>query len=362
MDVVSMGIVMMSRMWMLRWAILLMGLKSTKADFMPDYADGMEDQMDFQWATITAEPNPDHQSTVCSTWGNFHFKTFDGYFFQQPDTCNYVLAVMCDITSSDFNIQMQRKTENGLITFSKVSIKLEGTVIKLSNDNITMDDQVVSIPTNQNGVKIEGSPSSLKISKHGVTVFWEKDHSVSVWCNTLFFCPNMITIELSEKYQGQACGLCGNFNGIKTDDIAEKDLSTWNVSEFTETCEKITLQPNDQCENQTSICQQYLSSSGFDDCWRVLDMSSFVKACENDLCQCYGSHDCLCDTLTEISRQCTHAGGRPGTWRTDQLCPKTCPINKEYLECGGPCKNTCSDPSGSLLCKEHCVDGCFCPE
>ncbi|XDV53251.1 hypothetical protein PO909_021807 [Leuciscus waleckii] len=93
-----------------------------------------------------------------------------------------------------------------------------------------------------------------------------------------------------------------------------------------------------------------------------MDMGSFEEACVSDLCQCYGNHDCLCNTLTEISRQCTHAGGKPGTWRTEQLCPKSCPLNMQYLECGSPCKNTCKDPNAGLMCKEHCVDGCFCPE
>uniref|UniRef100_A0A8C1GCX6 VWFD domain-containing protein n=1 Tax=Cyprinus carpio TaxID=7962 RepID=A0A8C1GCX6_CYPCA len=165
-------------------------------------------------------------------------------FFQVPDTCNYVMAVMCDAATSDFNIQMQRETVNGSITFSTVTIKLEGTIIKITNGDITMDDQ----------------------------------------------------------------------------------------------------------------------APGFADCYNVMDMSSFEKACVDDLCRCYANHDCLCNTLTEVSRQCTHAGGIPGTWRTEQLCPKKCPLNLQYMECGSPCKNTCSDPTTSLLCKEHCVDGCFCPK
>lgn len=48
---------------------------------------------------------------------------------------------MCDIPISDFNIQMQRETVNGSITFSTVTIKLEGTIIKITNGDITMDDQ-----------------------------------------------------------------------------------------------------------------------------------------------------------------------------------------------------------------------------
>ncbi|KAK9952099.1 hypothetical protein ABG768_017957, partial [Culter alburnus] len=325
----SMGTVRTSQMWMLRWVVLLVGLQSIQA----------------------AEPNPDHQSTICSTWGNFHFKTFDGHFFQVPDTCNFILAVMCHSKPPDFNIQMQRETVNGTIVFSKITIDLLDAVIKLTNYDITMDDQVVFNSTYKNGITVDLSASSVKIfNKHGVTVFWEKDQS--------------LLIELPEKYKGQTCGLCGDFNGNKDDDSIDNDVSVlteWKVPS-PESCGDVILQPNDQCENQTSVCQQYLANPGFSNCFKVMDMGSYEKACVNDLCQCYGHHDCLCNTLTEISRQCTHAGGKPGTWRTKQLCPKSCPLNMQYLECGGPCKNTCSDPDASLVCKEHCVDGCFCPE
>ncbi|RXN22579.1 mucin-2-like isoform X5 [Labeo rohita] len=293
------------------------------------------------------EPNPDHRSTICSTWGNFHFKTFDGQFFQVPDTCNYVLAVMCDSTASDFNIQMQREVVNKTITFDAVTIKMEGVLIKITNGIITMDNKVVSIPINKNGIKIEGSPSSIKVSRYGVTVFWEEDNSV--------------VIELAKKYQGQTCGLCGNYNGNKDDDIPQAGLATWKVSTPTESCEEVTLPPRNKCNQNVSVCKQYLSSPGFADCAKVMDMSSFEKTCVDDLCQCFGNHDCLCNTLTEISRQCTHAGGKPGTWRTEKLCSKTCPMNMEYMECGGPCKSTCSDPGANLMCSGHCVDGCFCP-
>ncbi|XP_056596653.1 mucin-2-like [Triplophysa dalaica] len=355
-----MGTLRMSHMRMLRWVILLTGLRSTQAEFSLDVADSTESTYSL-WSTTAlpttpnlltttlAEPDFGHQSTICSTWGNFHFKTFDGHFFQTADTCNYVLAVMCDTAISDFNIQMQRKIVNGSVAFNLITIQLEGIVIKLRDGNIFMDDQEVSIPINQNGIKIEGSLSSAKISRYGVTVFWEEaDQSV--------------VIQLAEKYRGQTCGLCGDFNGNKRNDIDLIGPDKWKVSLSAESCEKVTLQPNEQCDSQANICKEYIQSAGFDDCRRVLDMSSFEKACADDLCQCKGNQECVCNTLTEISRQCAHAGGKPGTWRTDQLCPKKCPLNMEYMECGGPCKNTCSDPDGSLLCTDNCVDGCFCPD
>nr|XP_021326445.1 mucin-2-like isoform X1 [Danio rerio] len=351
-------IVRMSQMWMVRWVVLLVGLQSVQADFMSDYGDEVNLRVTDQMTVFPgmanvivteAVPNPDHQSTICSTWGNFHFKTFDGHFFQLPDTCSYVLVKMCNSPVSDFNIEIQRQIVNNSITFGKITINLEGTVIVLTNNDIIMGDQVVYDSTYKDGITIELSPNVKISNKHGVSVFWEKDRS--------------FLIELSEKYKEKTCGLCGNFNGDKSDDAFknEYDLATWKESS-SESCGHIEMQLNGQCENQTSLCQQYLSSPGFSGCYDVMDMSSFEKACESDLCQCYGNHDCLCNTLTEISQQCTHAGGQPGTWRTKQLCPKTCPLNLLYLECGGPCKSTCSAPTADLMCTDHCVDGCFCPE
>ncbi|XP_043084733.1 mucin-2 [Puntigrus tetrazona] len=344
----SMGAAMTSQMWRLTWVILLMGLRLTEA---VDYAEAR---------TVTAFPditnlivttvqaNPDHRSTICSTWGNFHFKTFDGHFFQAPDTCNYILAGLCKPEDhSDFNIKIQGKIVNNLVTFGKITVDFQGTVIELTNNNITMDQQELYNATLKNGITVMMTTSSVKISNnHGVNVFWEKDQS--------------LLIELPEKYQNQTCGLCGNFNGDKTDDSFDNDLANWKVNPL-ESCEVGKIHSNDLCQNQTSICQLYLSSPGFSDCYSVMDMSSFEEACVNDLCQCYGNQDCLCNTLTEISRQCAHSGGNPGTWRTEQLCPKTCPLNLLHMECGSPCKNTCSDPDARELCKEHCVDGCFCP-
>ncbi|KAF4094911.1 hypothetical protein G5714_023989 [Onychostoma macrolepis] len=343
MVIVSMGVVMMSQMWMLRWVVLLMGLQLTQADNVEGHTVTV-----FPRIITTVVPNPDHQFTICSTWGNFHFKTFDGHFFQVPDTCNYIVAGLCNSKDhSDFNIEIQRKIVNNSVTFSKITVKLLETVIELTNNNILMDKEVLYNATHKNGITVKLSASGVKIfNNHGVNVFWEKDQS--------------LLIELPEKYRSQTCGLCGNYNGNKTDDSFNNDMATWKVNQL-EDCEDNTFNSNDQCQNQTNICQQYLRSPGFNDCYRVMDMSSFEKACEDDLCRCYGNQDCLCNTLTEISRQCTHAGGKPETWRTEQLCPKTCPLKMQYLECGSPCKNTCSGPDAGKLCKEHCVDGCFCP-
>uniref|UniRef100_A0A3P8Z1Q4 VWFD domain-containing protein n=1 Tax=Esox lucius TaxID=8010 RepID=A0A3P8Z1Q4_ESOLU len=121
--------------------------------------------------------------SVCSTWGNYHYKTYDGDFFQLPYTCNYVLTSLCKSRSGyeEFNIQLQREEVDGQATIKKISLKLDGTFF-----NIFM----------------ERTNSYVKITaKLGLVIMWNKYDGLSV--------------ELDSKFQNQTCGLCGDFNGVQ---------------------------------------------------------------------------------------------------------------------------------------------------
>lgn len=87
------------------------------------------------------EVRPSHNDQFCSTWGNYHFKTFDGDFFQLPFNCNYILASQCKSSYENFNIQLQRQEINGVITIKKVTMRLEGIVVELANTSIKVDDE-----------------------------------------------------------------------------------------------------------------------------------------------------------------------------------------------------------------------------
>ena len=78
---------------------------------------------------------------VCSTWGYYHFKTFDGDFFQLPSSCNYVLTSLCKSDYEEFYIQLQRGEVNDHPIINKVTIKLEGTLVELSNNSVSVDEK-----------------------------------------------------------------------------------------------------------------------------------------------------------------------------------------------------------------------------
>lgn len=160
---------------------------------------------------------PSHNDQFCSTWGNYHFKTFDGDFFQLPYTCNYNLVSHCKASYESFNIQLQRQEINRVTSIKMVTMKLDGVIVELTKpsikvndlkwvcfDNVTFHYQMmywlqwwlisyhhtvmiffvpssVTLPFNQAGISIGRTLSYVKIeSKLGLVIMWNEEDSLWV--------------------------------------------------------------------------------------------------------------------------------------------------------------------------------------
>ncbi|CAM9472695.1 unnamed protein product [Bubo scandiacus] len=305
--------------------------------------------------------NPSHNGRVCSTWGNFHYKTFDGDIFYFPGVCNYIFASNCKSPYEDFNVQIRRTMVENATVITHVIMKLEGAVIELTPGSILFDGKRVHLPFSHMGVFIERSNSYLKVSaKLGLTFLWNEEDA--------------LLVELDKKYANQTCGLCGDFNGIPTSNEFFSENTKLTPIQFgnkqkmdgpTEQCaDPISPDVLTNCSAEfASICETVLTSKAFTSCNALVNVQDYIETCIQDLCHCDSSMAdfCMCNTFAEYSRQCAHAGGQPLNWRTSELCPKFCPFNMHYQECGSPCSDTCSNPERSELCEDHCTDGCVCP-
>ncbi|XP_061772628.1 mucin-2 [Nerophis ophidion] len=293
---------------------------------------------------VVTELKTSHDDQFCSTWGNYHFRTFDGNFFQLRSNCNYLLASNCKGSYEDFNIQLQRHDTGGIAAIKRVTMRLNGVVVELSSSSIAVNDHLVALPFSQVGISIERTFSYVKVeATMGVVVMWNEEDTF--W------------VELDAKYKNQTCGLCGDFNGDQIQELGDiEDIGeAWKPTVPLKTVMKRCLL------SHRSICENAVSGPAFHSCEDLINTDAFVEACVKDLCNCNGSSPCLCSTMSEYSRQCAHAGGEPQEWNTHICAKKTCPLNMVYKECGSPCTDTCSNPQRSEVCEEHCVDGCFCP-
>ncbi|XP_053514219.1 mucin-5AC [Artibeus jamaicensis] len=307
--------------------------------------------------------NPAHNGRVCSTWGDFHYKTFDGDIFRFPGRCNYVFSAHCGAAYEDFNVQLRRGQESNATTLSKVTMKLNGMVLELTKGSVLVDGRLTQLPFSRAGVLIERGVSSLKVAARlGLVFMWNQDDS--------------LLLELDPKYANQTCGLCGDFNGAPVfNEFLSRGVRLSPV-EFgrlqkmdgpTEQCQDPDPGPTPVtgCSTDSGLCQEVLLGEQFQGCRPLVDASSYVQACQQDLCLCGEAANltgCACHTIAEYSRQCAHAGGLPLDWRGPGLCPETCPLDMQYRECGSPCTDTCSNLEHSQACEDHCVAGCFCPE
>uniref|UniRef100_A0AC11E245 Uncharacterized protein n=1 Tax=Ovis aries TaxID=9940 RepID=A0AC11E245_SHEEP len=296
-----------------------------------------------------------HGGRVCSTWGDFHYKTFDGDVFRFPGLCNYVFSAHCGSAYEDFNLQLRRGLLGSRPTITHIVLRSQGLVLEVSNGSVLINGWREELPYSRAGLLVERSSAYVKINiRLMLTFMWNGEDSA--------------LLELDPKYANQTCGLCGDFNGLRavsefyTHNARLSPLQFGNLQKLdgpTEQCQDPLPSPAaDNCTDEEGVCRSTLLGPAFAPCHGLVDAEVYVAACTQDLCRC---PTCPCATFAEYSRQCAHAGGQPQNWRGPDLCPQTCPLNTRHQECGSPCVDTCSNPERSQLCEDHCVDGCFCP-
>uniref|UniRef100_A0A671K665 VWFD domain-containing protein n=1 Tax=Sinocyclocheilus anshuiensis TaxID=1608454 RepID=A0A671K665_9TELE len=261
----------------------------------------------------------------------------DGNYFQLPSSCNYILTSHCSASYEDFNIQLRHQVVNNEATISKITMKLQGTVIELTKGSLSVNRQIVTLPFSSSGVFIEKMTSYISVKAVlGLVAMWNEDDSFMV--------------KLDDKYKNQTCGLCGDFNGIQVynEFISDGTFIFIYLTMGKYICNLLgcfTLLYTDNKESLISCSRNY------------------AVLCMKDLCHCNGTSGsfCLCKSIGEYSRQCVHAGGKPEEWRSEYFCPHPCPESMVHQECGNPCTDTCTNPEIGQVCEHHCIDGCFCP-
>ncbi|RXN23782.1 mucin-5AC-like protein [Labeo rohita] len=283
-----------------------------------------------------------HNGQVCSVWGNYHYKTFDGNYFQLPSSCNYILTSHCSTSYEDFNIQLRHQVVNSEPTISKITMKLQGTLIELAKGSLGVNGQIVTLPFSSSEVFIEKMASYILVKAvFGLEAMWNEDDSFMV--------------KLDEKYTNQTCGLCGDFNGIEVYNEFISDGTTMSVSNYgnlwkmdgpTEVCKEDTVPLVENCGDE-NFCRDIFSSSVFNDCRGRVSIDSFVQVCMKDLCHCNGTvfddihntgcipqSECSCvlggkifasgENYTSSCRDCTCEHGQWNCIQKD--CPQACSI------------------------------------
>uniref|UniRef100_A0ABM5ESE3 IgGFc-binding protein-like n=1 Tax=Pogona vitticeps TaxID=103695 RepID=A0ABM5ESE3_9SAUR len=308
----------------------------------------------------------------CSVIGGTYL-TFDGQIFNFPGSCSYTLAKVCSSETglARFSVVIENESfGKGKVGSKTVVITVHGYVLTLAKGmtwEVLVDGEVYALP-----VVIE--KKRVWVNQEGKNIVVQTDFGLKV----LYDSSHHILVDLPTTYQGHVCGLCGNFNGDRTDEFQLPDeTSTRNVTEFGASwkvssndadcsdgcsescplCKSIRMRPY----QDEAFCGLIQAESGpFSDCHRLVKPAEYFDRCLYEMCAADGAKERLCQSLQAYMAACQAAGANVEVWRTSSFCPLTCPANSHYELCTRSCDISCAGLSAAPQCTTKCFEGCQC--
>uniref|UniRef100_A0A8B9CK95 Otogelin n=1 Tax=Anser brachyrhynchus TaxID=132585 RepID=A0A8B9CK95_9AVES len=214
--------------------------------------------------------------SMCTAYGDRHYRTFDGLTFDFVGTCKVYLVK----SSSSYMDKLQ-----------KIQLWKAGffTVVHLPDEHIT--------------------------------VLWDQRTTVHV--------------QMGHQWQGELTGLCGNFdlktiNELRTPDNFELTNSQEFGNSWTavEVLGKIISDIRNPC-SLNPLREPFakkecgiLLSEAFEACHPVIDVTWFYSNCLTDTCGCNqgGDCECFCTSVSAYAHQCCQHGVSVD-WRSPRVCP-----------------------------------------
>ncbi|XP_066445392.1 otogelin-like protein [Eleutherodactylus coqui] len=310
------------------------------------------------------------RDSICRSWGQYNFETFDGIYFYFPGNCSYIFARDCSNPVPLYTIWVHNspKCEESVYACPR-SISMffsSQEEITVSGYEVRKGGMRLLLPQTVESVFIERLADYILVkTTFGFSLAWDGGSG--------------IYIKLTEDHKGKPCGLCGNFNDVETDafiilseetteDIAlfanswyiqipEEPICVPTVSEYPNPCS----QDGPSYEAMFLKCQVLLQFP-FLSCHETIDPYSFIASCMNDLCK-RDDEETYCRAVMEYARACSHSGFPIRDWRDDfPACTEKCENNFVHRDCISCCPPTCTYEKECLGSNLHCLDGCYCPD
>ncbi|XP_075712901.1 otogelin-like protein [Rhinoderma darwinii] len=267
--------------------------------------------------------------SVCTVYGDRHYYTFDGLEYDYVSDCQAYLVKSTDNSNVSIISQNKKCFDNDIICSKNLIISVGGRDIYFSETS-----------EKQKQFRLQYGPYRYQHWKAG---FYTVVHFPDLDITILWDKKTTIHVKVGPRWKGKLSGLCGNFDKYTSNDLTTSNNmevrnaqvfgDSWTIGQCKSSNE--TMRPCEVHQSKFPYAKKECSilySDVFAPCRNVIDVTSFVKNCHTDTCNCNlgGDCECLCTSIAAYAHKCCQQGVAVH-WRSPNMCPYDCEYYNQGL-------------------------------
>ena len=187
-----------------------------------------------------------------------------------------------------------------------------------------------------------------------------------------------VSVEIHAPNEGRTCGLCGNNNGVDSDDFRTRRTGmtespetfgdSWKIDRYNRCPKTQKKQSNEEiCGSKlkkvTKQCKAVFNAPIFQECKQYHDPEAYIQACIYDVCaesQVSANYPPQCASAGAYAARCEHQyffRANPGMpaifsvsgWEDAVSCPDSEELFDDILDVGCPQPDAVDDAATSAL-------------
>ncbi|KFU87934.1 Otogelin, partial [Chaetura pelagica] len=295
--------------------------------------------------------------SMCTAYGDRHYRTFDGLTFDFVGTCKVYLVK--STTSTTFSVIVEN-----INCFNTGIICRKSIFINVGKSFLIFDDETGNPSLSSHIDELQ----KVQLWKAGffTVVHFPEEHITILWDQR-----TTVHVQMGHQWQGGLRGLCGNFDLKTVNELRTPDnFELTNSQEFGNSWTAVECVDSSDIRNPCHLnplrepfakkeCGILLSEA-FEACHPVIDVTWFYSNCLTDTCGCNqgGDCECFCTSVSAYAHQCCQHGVAVD-WRSPRVVAYDCEYFNKALG-KGPYKLV-SYLDGEFVMAVKLVDGVVFP-